>query len=368
MPQDHEHMGRDENVMNRGKRKGSTPPARRGGEGLLIGAGLTLLLFGTATLLLPTVSPQHAWIVHRLAERGVATLPMFAAGVLVCGLWLAVRVSRDHSSAAQEAARSSAPVLESLNEEVVHLRDALQGLRIEFVYLKDNVQTVVERTAASENNDLQTHGIYRLAASLDQLGQRIEEHLGTNQREVLDTLGDLSTSIRMARLESRGEPIHLPPGTDEDAEDYRGFDPLGQDTIVFRGDDSEDLGPTGHDHGTTAFPDERERLGVLDLLDDLGRLLPRGSTTTRAVDEITPDAFEGVQDEGWERHDSPTAPLPSARSGDLFGFETAGGLLSEGHQRDEAERAVVRKLEELRALLADDRVREALTDMERVKD
>jgi hypothetical protein len=84
---------------------------------------------------------------------------------------------------------------------------------------------------------------------------------------------------------------------------------------------------------------------------------------------ITHEAFEGVQDEGWDRQEALAGPLPSLRlegakesgsAGELLAGEDAEGIYDD--------LAIVRKLEELRSLLADSRVREALTTMDQVED
>ena len=82
---------------------------------------------------------------------------------------------------------------------------------------------------------------------------------------------------------------------------------------------------------------------------------------------ITSEAFEGVQDEGWDRHAGPAAALPSTLSLAAGDPGSAGELLaSDDIPEPSDDLAMIRKLEELRALLSDSRVRDALSTMERV--
>jgi len=331
--------------------------------GILIGAGATLLLAATAILLVPMLAPGQASIVRSLADFGVTPLPLFAAGMLFTGLWLAVRTSREHSIAAQHAALSAAPAIEALSERIVDLRDGFQGLRLEFVYVKDLLQAQIERHNQASQHDKSAEGMYRLAASLDQLGQRIEHQIGASQNELREKMESLWSAIEVSRHEHHDGRIHL------------GDDPAPHgphEEVVHEAEIVSHHRPAGDDAHTVVDHDaaSRERLGILDLLDDLGRLLPKKSAPAASAHPlITADAFEGVQDEGWDRHQALAGPLPSIRLEPAKEASRVGGLLAgpDVHEPSD-DLAVVRKLEELRSLLADARVRDALTSMDRVDD
>lgn len=306
--------------------------------GFLIFAGAVLLLAGAAILVVPIASPAHAWIVRSLAGYGLTSAPLFGAGILFTGLWLTVRTSREHSIAAQVAALSAGPAIASLSEKLTDLRDGLQGLRIEFVYLKDLIQREIERQTQAASADSSAEGMYRLAASLDQLGLHIEQRISSSQDEMRARLDNLASAIEIAQHEGRDGRIHL----------------------------SGDSSPVGDPAAYSSAP--RERLGVLDMLDDLGRLLPKKAPASSETPMITSDAFEGVQDEGWGRHAGPAAPLPSALRLADHEMGRAGELLAGDDIHEPTDDlAMIRKLEELRALLADSRVRDALTTLERVE-
>lgn len=332
------------------------------GGGLLIGAGATLLLAATAILLVPTVSPGHAWIVRSLADRGLSSLPLFAAGLLFTGLWLAVRTSREHSIASQVAAMSAGPAIENQSERILDLRDSLSGLRIEFVYLKDMVQAYIDRQNHSGQADSHAEGMYRLAASLDQLGQRVEQQIAASQHEMREKLEGLWSAIEISRHAGHDGRIHL--GDDTGARGDHEFELQDPHGSPRRHDVRSHVILSDHDDDAS-----RERLGVLDLLDDLGRLLPKKSSAAASHPMITADAFEGVQDEGWDRHQALAGPLPSIRLDTGSDLPRVGGLMAgEDITEPSDDLAIVRKLEELRALLADSRVRDALTTMDRLED
>ena len=344
------------------------------GGGLLLGFGATLLLAAGAMALIPRMLPGQAELVRSLADLGLTSFPLFAAGILFTGLWLAVRTSREHSIAAQHAAMSAAPAIGALSDRIVDLRDGFQGLRLEFVYVKDLVKTQIERQNEAANRDPSAEGMYRLAASLDQLGQRIERQVGACQNEMREKLESLWSAIEISRHESRDGRIHLgEEGDPHEAHEHHEHEETREDEPKVH---HAEIVEHPLDHGDAPEPEmshddaaSRERLGILDLLDDLGRLLPKQSTAVVPVRPlITSDAFEGVQDEGWERTQALAGPLPSIRMENPGEKSRVGGLLASPDVHEPSDDlAIVRKLEELRSLLSDSRVRDALTSMDRIE-
>src|SRR6185295_12133343 len=94
--------------------------------------------------------------------------------------------------------------LDTLSQQVAQIGDALQGIRIEFVYLKDALQTQLERVESSRSSDNAGDAVYRLAASLDQVGMRIEERVAATNREVAESVKALGTALETLRTESAG--------------------------------------------------------------------------------------------------------------------------------------------------------------------
>jgi hypothetical protein len=129
--------------------------------------------------------------------------------------------------------------------------------------------------------------------------------------------------------------------------------------------------PFGHiaESASGSGPSGRERLGVLDLLDDLGRMLPKSGVEEPASGLLGPNALENVGTDAWKLQDQVAGALPSVRFGEEFDLTSAGDLLASEHEEsDSDELDVVRKLEELRSPLADSRVRDALTTLDRFEE
>jgi hypothetical protein len=371
-------MGRDQEKSSSdatvaGQENSTVQPETRGrfAEFLLLGTGLAQFLTGAALIIVPSALPQYAWIVHSLARRGVTGLPLYVGGVVLTGLWLSTRSNRTRAMAVRESAASAAGAIEKLAGEVGHLGDGLQGLRIEFVYLKDALQTQSERAQTNTNTSSDNAGdaMFRLAASLDQVGARLEERFNSSHRELGQALQSVSTtveSLKVLSLETKAQVEAVKERPVETARKVELPDDHLRSSVVHDLDVYD-----GSDHDESA---RSTRLGLLDMLDDLGRILPR--KTSPALDRpsapptIQADPFEEVQDEGWEHAASIPGPMPAARSGGELRLAGAGELLGSGsdYAADSLDGLPLGdKLAELRNLLADVRVREALASIERIR-
>jgi hypothetical protein len=371
MGREQDKSSSDEAVAGRENRTATTGTRGRFSEFLLLATGLAQFLTGAAMILVPSALPQYAWIVHSLARRGITGLPLYVGGVVLTGLWLSTRSNRARAMAVHETSASAAGTIEKLAGEVGHLGDGLQGLRIEFVYLKDALQTQSERAQTNTNTnttqDNAGDGMFRLAASLDQLGARLEERLIGGHRELGQALQAVSTTVESLKVLSLQPKIEVAP--ERPAETTRHVEVH----------DDHARSSVAHDLDVTDDWDDDEslrstRLGLLDMLDDLGRILPQ--KTSPAVDRpsapptIQIDPFHEVQDEGWEHAAAIPGPMPTARSGDELRLAGAGELLGTGSGYASGsleDLPLGDKLAELRNLLADVRVRKALASIERVR-
>lgn len=336
----------------------SRSPANRGAtETWLVVAGILMMLVGIALVVLPTVLPRYTWIVHSLAARGVTSLPIAIGGVLMCGIAFAGRSRLDAPPPLVDPDRGTRTALDTLSQQIAQLGDALQGIRIEFVYLKDALQSQFDRVEASRGADNAGDAVYRLAASLDQVGMRIEDRVATTNREVTESVKSVVATLEALREESAGlkKQIDEVRHTAEESQPPR--HPLDDADEAY----AEDWPGEEHErapHGS--------RLGLLDMLDDLGRLLPRKDEVETPI-ESERDPFEGSRDEGWKHAASVPAALPSLPRDEARIAEPIG-LLGRGMPRSEPpapDEPLGEKLEELRGLLADSRVREALAALER---
>lgn len=372
MGRDQEKSSSDEAVA--GQENRTVEPETRGGfaEFLLLGTGLAQFLTGAALIIVPSALPQYAWIVHSLARRGVTGLPLYVGGVVLTGLWLSTRSNRTRAMAVRESAASAAGAIEKLASEVGHLGDGLQGLRIEFVYLKDALQTQSEHAQSNTNTTADNAGdaMFRLAASLDQLGARLEARFNAGHRELGQALQAVTGTVDSLKELSLQTKIEL-----EAVQQQRPVEPARHIELQ----DSHSRSSVAHDLDVSDdWVDDESlrstRLGLLDMLDDLGRILPQ--RTSPAVDRpsapptIHTDPFGEIQDEGWEHAASIPGPIPAARTGDELHLASAGELLGAGSDYAAGsleDLPLGDKLAELRNLLADVRVRKALASIERVR-
>jgi len=341
MSRDHERSQTEEEA---GRHDAVVPYAHvRGGgsEFLLIAIGFAMLLAGAAIAVLPKVMPDSAWMVRSLAAKGITSAPLLVGSFVLWGLCLTSRSSRSRHQSVQDAALSTSPAIDKLAGEIAHLGDGLQGLRIEFVYLKDALQSQQDRNQQAPANDAPADAMYRLAASLDQLGARVEGRLHASHSELHQALQGVASTIEALKIASAAPPVLEAPVEHVPAE----YPPI--------------------EHAVEASANGA-RLGLLDMLDDLGRLLPRKAAPVERHAETDP--FEEVQDEGWKHAASIAGPLPMGR--EELHIAGAGELLAGGRvhpKMDLDEEPLGDKLADLRNLLADVRVREALASIERMR-
>lgn len=379
MARDQEKSGSDEAVS--GEELSAAPPESRGrfSEFLLLGTGLIQFLTGAALIVVPSAFPQYAWVVQSLARRGVTGLPLYVGGVVLTGLWLSTRTNRARAEAARDGAVAAAAAIEKMAGEIGHQGDGLQGLRIEFVYLKDALQNQLERLERTRpstpaNNDNPSDAVFRLAASLDQLGARLEERINANHRELGQNVQALSKEVETLKAIAsapRPEPVREPEPEPEEADEEVSpkIARIESNGASIDRTSKED----GWEHDDSA---RHSRLGLLDMLDDLGRILPRRTSPAVERPHVQPghptDPLLDVKDEGWEHAASIPGPIPAGptvRTGDELRMKgSAGELLGSPAPRAPGsleDTALGIKLEELRSLLADARVRDALASIDR---
>jgi hypothetical protein len=337
-------------------------PRRRGAEPWLTVFGVLMMLAGIGLVVVPTFLPQYGWVVRSLAARGVTSLPIAIGGVLMCGIAFASRSSRaslDATASALSAARETSPVIDALGHQIATLGDGLQAIRIEFVYLKDALQSQIDRmqTTPQPQDSGAGDAVYRLAASLDQVGMRIEERFVAGHRDLGESVRALATSLETLREEHANLRSTLEELRERAPEAK--VEPVEPTPEVYADEWSD----------KQEEEDRSARLGLLDMLDDLGRLLPAKSEEV-VEDEtaLEPDPF--AQDEGWKHAGSIPPALPRQRGEELRMASDSRNLLGQGLPRSESTSSqglVGEKLEELRDLLADERVRQALAALERTR-
>jgi hypothetical protein len=159
----------------------------------LLGAGAVVV--GGAITVLPALMPDQASLVNSLAKHGITGMPLALTGLLLCAL--AVVTKKKPDLAAQKHSADQLLVLEQVASDLIVTRGLIQDLRIEFVYLKDQVQTSIsreEQEAQTTTTDAQT-AMFRLAGSMDQLTGRLETRLGALDTAVNEQFGQVRSQV-----------------------------------------------------------------------------------------------------------------------------------------------------------------------------
>lgn len=350
-------------VENETPRK-STPVRKSRGGGLLISAGVMLVLGGIALASMPKLAPQYGWIVGSAAKYGMSVGTIALGGIVLWGLGLVVRqVAKANETDAQDS--DEMLILEQLVLDFTKLRDGVQDLRVELGQVKETSASILDTSARlSEVQATQGHqdAIFRLAASLDQVGARIEHRLGTQNTTLQDTLGELNTAILATHTlvsEWAAGASHTESSSKPDLQIQPRLDGRKRSHSVERGTNPPD---NELDVWVELDVDEPRRLGLLDTLDDYGQA--HGNKTSPSVER--PRALENSAAMPNAKRDQP-GPLPQstrAPSGGaaLLGRDVGDGVRSIPVQNGET--PMGEKLDQLKTLLSDARVRKALEIMQ----
>jgi hypothetical protein len=246
-------------------------------------AGALALGAGAAMVGLPKLMPEHAWMVNSAARSGLTSAPLLVGGLLLVGLWSLARALRIELPPAPEKDDSSKLVLDQVAGDLIALREALHEMRVEFVYLKDGLKVLQGEADRSRSEAEQKEGaqeaIFRMAASVDQLGGRIEQRLMQVQAAAHDGIQEMQLSLQHVRLqvaelasraplpapatEQDGDPYALLADVENEIEIASGFEPSVDDMDVVVEFEPEE-------------PELVTDLGLLDDLDDLGSPYQRG--------------------------------------------------------------------------------------------
>lgn len=185
----------------------TSSPAPRGGRtidttlgshwlfagGLLAAAGGVFLGLGAHFL------PAQAHLIQQIHSRGVNAGVLFGTAALLLGVGIvARRIGRGLDLLADREEERF--VQEQIASDIAQSRASLQELRVEFVYLKDALGTLgrdlpTRLSEASENST--RDAMYRLAASLDQVGARLEQRIRSQQGTLEETLRELHSSLQL---------------------------------------------------------------------------------------------------------------------------------------------------------------------------
>lgn len=296
------------------------------GSGWAWAGSLGLLATAAALAIAPRAVQSAAPTVTELARMGL-TWPLLAGlAVVVAAVATTARRTTIVMAAPQPApAQEPDPVMplaqdplaREIAAELARVRGGLHDMRVEFVYVKDALSRLQQTAAQSdaESDHDSEAAIFRLAASLDQLGGRIEHELCSQRTWLAETL---ESHARAQANSTRA----VPPFADPYAQGFEG--PAHEIDLAegfIAGDDDLHIQVTLDDE-----PSWQNELGVLDEIEE-----PRA-----------PIAHSGNK------------TSPSSRP------NPTGGLLGDLPYDGNTNARVAAKIAQLRELLSDPAVQRAL--------
>ena len=309
-------------------------PRRSSGVSWVVLGGVALIAGGAALTVLPRVARDLGWITNNFAKNGIYGAQLALTGAVVCAVGFATRKRVDQDDARARAEKDL--LLEQVASDLALARGTMQDLRVEFVYLKDAVQTAAAQREMLDKNggeDATQSAIFRLAASIDQLGGQTDQRAKAQEAALQEKLSQLRTDIAVtntcvSELRDRLEAAMQDSGGSAQAEATYRLDDERQIEIA------EGYAPSDDDLHVVVDMEEPSStgLGLLDEFDDLG-----SHVSTRGTNSIRPSI---PSSNGSAELTDVRGPLPSRKAG--------------------SEPSVEEKLAALRSLMADPNVRRAL--------
>lgn len=282
------------------------------------------LFAGAAALAIgPRVLPSASDVIAQLARHGLTWPLLGGCGLVIAAIATTVRRPRhDHESSAPStpehapsAQLSEDPLAREIAAELARIRGGLHDLRVDFVYVKDALSRLQQSASHSDhdsNRDAEA-AIFRLAASLDQLGGRVEHELASQRTWLTEVIQNQS---QRANSHAESLPVFADPYTQ-----------------AFEGDPHE----IALDHGFVASEDDVHVEVTLD--DDASWMQGLG-----VLDQI----------------DEPRGPMPHQKTSHSGRASSADALLGELEQASTSRAMLDEKMARLRSLLSDPAVQRAL--------
>lgn len=178
------------------------------GATILLLAGLLCTGAGTAFAMAPRVSWHLAKIARAASELGIASGEMLVGGaVLLASSFLARSLARARAAAEQAAeAQASAPKLRLVTEQIAldvsHLQRDIQHISqqvAEIAQAQHSLLVAQPRRGGPPSQNEAADGLFRLAASLDQLHARVDERFQATQNEFLACVDKLAQQVADSR-------------------------------------------------------------------------------------------------------------------------------------------------------------------------
>jgi len=160
--------------------------------GLVAGLGGALVAFG------PQVLPAQAQLFERASSRGITPGALWCVAAVMFALSMLARALGRNLEVLGQGDDQSL-LIEQIAMDLAQTRTSMQELRVEFVYFKDhltNLSRDLPSQIAAANESTTRDAMYRLAASLDQVGARLEQRIRSQHGTLEGTLQEVQQSLQ----------------------------------------------------------------------------------------------------------------------------------------------------------------------------
>lgn len=294
---------------------------------LLGGLGVLSLAGAVCAATAAHWNPQVAWVAEQLERGGTTSGDLFLGGSLAFGLAI-VSGSLGRMLRRTESLEDTVDILEKMESGLVSLRTRISRLHLEVTGLQESNKTLLKLNqdhSSSQAAGVQIDAIFRLAASLDQLGGRLEGRMADQDRRFSEHLEGLSGALQETReqldqLMHHSEPLAPPARGTYPTEEARLPEPLEASELELEVslDDLEDfddyddeaegprIDPSQFDWGAPPDPQDRREpseescssqdsgLGLLDILDDSGTVIEEEPRSL--IPDVEADACDAVNE------------------------------------------------------------------------
>ncbi|MCA8980045.1 MAG: hypothetical protein H6831_10105 [Planctomycetes bacterium] len=184
--------------------------------------GLTGLLFwtgglaatglGVALALGDRIAPEVGWIGSQFARSGVNAGPVIACGTLALGFAWISRIQRHHGAMVARTLDQGL-MLSKLTQDLSGLRENIARVQLEFAQVQQTNRTLLnlsrEQAAAAAASEPTKDAMFRLAASMDQLGARLETRVRTQFDSLEKRVADFDRRLEETSMVQRSELAKL---------------------------------------------------------------------------------------------------------------------------------------------------------------
>jgi hypothetical protein len=184
--------------------------------------GLTGLLFwtgglaatglGVALALGERITPEVGWVAKEFAQSGVSAGPVIACGTLAMGFAWITRLQRRHGTMVARGLDQGL-VLSKLAKDLGGLRENIARVQLEFAEVQQTNRTLLnlsrEQATAAAQSEPTKDAMFRLAASMDQLGARLESRVRTQFDSLEKRVADFDRRLEETSMIQRSELAKL---------------------------------------------------------------------------------------------------------------------------------------------------------------